>query len=104
MDRRGLVREFQYDTLGRNTAEIWYDTAADAEMDANRQNTLSFTYDALGRMLSVADQFASYAYAYDRLGRMRSSDASIGDSCFALLVCRSTKERLSWAAIVGGGS
>ena len=77
IDRRGLVREFQYDTLGRNTAEIWYDTAADAEMDANRQNTLSFTYDALGRMLSAGDQFAGYAYAYDRLGRMISSDASI---------------------------
>jgi YD repeat-containing protein len=75
IDRRGLVREFQYDTLGRNTAEIWYDTAADAEMDVNRQNTLSFTYDALGRMLSAGDQFASYAYAYDRLARMISSDA-----------------------------
>jgi RHS repeat-associated protein len=77
IDRRGLVREFQYDTLGRNTAEIWYDTAADAEMDANRQDTLNFTYDALGRMLSAGDQFASYAYAYDRLGRMTSSDAAI---------------------------
>jgi RHS repeat-associated protein len=77
IDRRGLVREFQYDTLGRNTAEIWYDTAADAEMDVNRQNTLNFTYDALGRMLSAGDQFASYAYAYDRLGRMTSSDAAI---------------------------
>jgi YD repeat-containing protein len=61
----------------RNTAEIWYDTAADAEMDANRQNTLNFTYDALGRMLSAGDQFAGYAYAYDRLGRMISSDAAI---------------------------
>jgi YD repeat-containing protein len=77
IDRRGLVREFLYDTLGRNTAEIWYDTAADAEMDANRQNTLNFTYDALGRMLSAGDQFASYAYAYDHLGRMTSSDAAI---------------------------
>jgi RHS repeat-associated protein len=77
IDRRGLVREFRYDTLGRNTAEIWYDTAADAEMDANRQNTLNFTYDALGRMLSAGDQFASYVYAYDRLGRMTSSDAAI---------------------------
>ena len=55
---RNLVREFQYDTLGRNTAEIWYDTAADADMDASRQNTLSFAYDALGRMLSAGDQFA----------------------------------------------
>jgi YD repeat-containing protein len=77
IDRRGLVREFQYDTLGRNTAEIWYDTAADAEMDANRQNTLSFTYDALGRMLSAGDRFASYVYAYDGLGRMTISDAAI---------------------------
>jgi RHS repeat-associated protein len=77
IDRRGLVREFQYDTLGRNTAEIWYDTAADAEMDVNRQDTLNFTYDALGRMLSAGDQFAGYAYAYDRLGRMISSDAAI---------------------------
>jgi len=72
-----MVREFQYDTLGRNTAEIWYDTAADAEMDANRQNTLNFAYDALGRMLSTGDRFASYAYAYDRLGRMTISDAAI---------------------------
>jgi hypothetical protein len=54
IDRRWLVREFQYDTLGRNTAEIWYDTAADAEMHANRHNTLSFTYDAPGRMRSAA--------------------------------------------------
>jgi hypothetical protein len=72
IDRRGLVREFQYDTLGRNTAEIWYDTAADAEMHANRHNTLSFTYDAPGRMLAAGDQFASDAYAYDRSGRMIS--------------------------------
>jgi YD repeat-containing protein len=77
IDRRGLVREFRYDALGRNTAEIWYDTVADAEIDVDRQNTLNFTYDALGRMLSAGDHFASYAYTYDRLGRMTSADASI---------------------------
>jgi YD repeat-containing protein len=67
-----LVREFEYDTLGRKIAEIWNNTAADAEMDANRQNTLSFTHDALGRLTAAADPAASYDYQYDALGRRTS--------------------------------
>ncbi len=67
-----MVREFQCDTLGRNTAEIWYNTAADAEMDVNRQNTLSFAHDALGRSTAAADPAASYDYQYDALGRRTS--------------------------------
>jgi YD repeat-containing protein len=31
IDRRGLVLDFQYDTLGRNTADVWYNPVADAE-------------------------------------------------------------------------
>jgi len=68
-DRRGWVRQFQYDNLGRNTAEIWYDSAADADADQNRQNTLTFTYDAAGHALTAGDQFADYGYTYDALGR-----------------------------------
>jgi RHS repeat-associated protein len=107
MDRRGLVREFQYDTLGRNTAEIWYDTAADAEMDANRQNTLNFTYDALGRMLSAGDQFAGYAYTYDRLGRMISSDAAIAGLAPTVTLTNAydaAGRRTQVAATIGGNA
>jgi len=68
-DRRGWVRQFQYDNLGRNTAEIWYDSAADADADQNRQNTLTFTFDAAGQVLTAGDQFADYGYTYDALGR-----------------------------------
>jgi RHS repeat-associated protein len=107
IDRRGLVREFQYDTLGRNAAEIWYDTAADAEMDANRQNTLNFTYDALGRMLSAGDQFASYAYTYDRLGRMTSSDAAIAGLAPTVTLTNAydaAGRRTQVAAAIGGNA
>jgi YD repeat-containing protein len=107
IDRRGLVREFQYDTLGRNTAEIWYDTAADAEMDANRQNTLNFTYDALGRMLSAGDQFAGYVYAYDRLGRMISSDAAIAGLAPTVTLTNAydaVGRRTQVAAAIGGNA
>jgi YD repeat-containing protein len=103
IDRRGLVREFQYDTLGRNTAKIWYDTAADAEMDANRQDTLSFAYDALGRMLSADDQFASYAY--DRLGRMTISDAAISGLAPTVTLTNAydaAGRRIQVAATIGG--
>jgi YD repeat-containing protein len=107
VDRRGLVREFRYDTLGRNTAEIWYDTAPDAEMDANRQNTLNFTYDALGRMLSAGDQFAGYAYTYDRLGRMTISDAAIAGLAPTVTLTNAydaAGRRTQVAATIGGNA
>ena len=31
LDRLGRVRQFQYDALGRNTAEIWYADETDAD-------------------------------------------------------------------------
>ena len=58
--------------MGRNTAEIWYDSAADA--DQNRQNTLSFTFDAAGQTLTASDSFAEYDYSYDPLGRITGFD------------------------------
>jgi YD repeat-containing protein len=86
IDRRGLVREFQYATLGRNTAEIWYNTVADAEMDANRQNTLSFTHDALGQLTAAADPAASYDYQYDALGRRTSVTHDIAGLGFPVVL------------------
>ena len=48
VDRRGWVRQFDYDNLGRNTAETWYDSTADADAEQNPQNSFAFTYNAAG--------------------------------------------------------
>jgi YD repeat-containing protein len=77
VDRRGWVREFTFDNLYRNTGEIWYDSATDADADQNRQNTFSFTYDALGRMLTAGDAAADYTYTYDSLGRVTRIEQDI---------------------------
>jgi len=77
IDREDRVRQFEYDYLYRNTAEIWYNSVADADADQNRQNTISFTYDSAGRMLTAEDDFAEYAYSYDRLGRVTNVDNEI---------------------------
>jgi len=47
------VRQFQYDNLGRNTAEIWYNTTEDADADQNRQRTISFSFDLAGQLTGV---------------------------------------------------
>jgi YD repeat-containing protein len=86
IDGRGLLRELQYDTLGCNTAEIWDNTAADAEMNANRQSTLSFTHDALGRLTAAADPAASYDYQYDALGRRTSVTHDIAGVGFPIVL------------------
>ncbi len=69
VDRRGWVREFTFDNLYRNTAEVWYNSQSDADQDVNRQNTFTFSYDLAGQMLWGSDAAAGYAYAYDPLGR-----------------------------------
>jgi len=48
VDRRGWVRQFDYDNLSRNTAETWFDSTADADAELNPQNSFAFTYDAAG--------------------------------------------------------
>ena len=63
------MRQFSYDDLGRNTAELWYNNVTDADADQNRLGTISFTYDGAGQMLSASDWEATYNYVYDNLGR-----------------------------------
>jgi len=77
-DRRGWVRDFQYDVLIRNTAEIWYNNETDVDADQNRQNTLAFTYDLAGQMLTAGDAAADYTYAYLCTCQLARADFFVG--------------------------
>lgn len=72
-DRNGSVVAYQYDALGRETAENWLDSAE------NVIYSIAYEYDALGRLLSTGDSDATfyYQYSYDALGRVDAKTESL---------------------------
>ena len=67
-DRNGRVRQYTYDDLDRQTAEIWPD-ASDNEVQ-----TIDYTYDAASQLTSIVDPDSSYSYEYDLAGRLVEVD------------------------------
>jgi len=68
-DRNGLVRDFTYDNLMRETAELW--------MSGNTVvRTIAFAYTADNAVTSASDPSSSYAFTYDNLMRVTSVDNS----------------------------
>ena len=64
-DRLGRRRDFTYDALDRQTAQIW--TAADGTTVDDR---LTFTYDADGNQLTAPEHDGAYTMTYDALNRV----------------------------------
>jgi len=68
-DRNGLVRNFTYDNLMRETSELW--------MSGNTVvRTIAFAYNADNAVTSASDPSSSYAFTYDNLMRVTSVDNS----------------------------
>ena len=107
VDRRGLVTEFAYDNLGRTTAEVWYNSLADAVLDQNAQNTFSYSYDAFGNLIEAADSSAAYQYTYDPLGRLTQISQDIAGLTPTVVLDQqydALGQRTRLAATVGGTS
>jgi YD repeat-containing protein len=66
-DRRGYVREFDYDGLGRRVEERWMD-------GVTAVHTFVYEFDAASQMTAASDDDSAYAYIYDGLGRITSVD------------------------------
>ncbi len=93
VDRNGRVTVYEYDQSGRMTEETWYNTAADADGDLNRQNTITWTYDEGGHLVSVADAWSSYTYVYDSQDRVISETvAGVDGPVTVLTVGYGTRE------------
>ena len=70
-DRNDRVTEFDYDDLGRLTAERWMNE----ETGQTTIHTIAFDYDLAGQMKSAAEEdtsttYSEYGYTYDRTGRL----------------------------------
>jgi YD repeat-containing protein len=69
LDRDGRLRQFRYDLLGHETAEIWVGTNGQAV------NTIRWEYDTAGHLRRVSDNNSAYdLWDYDPLGRPQASD------------------------------
>ena len=67
-DRNGRVRQYTYDDLDRQTAEIWLDDSD------NEVQTIDYVYDAASQLTSIVDPDSSYSYEYDLAGRLVEVD------------------------------
>jgi YD repeat-containing protein len=64
VDADGRAIVFSYNTLGQETGETWYPTAADADAQTGSDGSESFSYDVLGNTSSASDSVASYTFQY----------------------------------------
>jgi len=80
IDRNGRATTFDYDGIGRETAENWFATS---NTSGSPTETLSYTYNAAGLLESASDynaaasSTASNAYTYDAAGRVLSETQQI---------------------------
>ena len=74
-DRNGRVTTYDYDNLGRQTHERWWDGQTEV-------HTFNYGYDLAGRLTSAADPAtgaaSSYAYQYDDIGRLKQTTINVG--------------------------
>jgi RHS repeat-associated protein len=73
VDADGRAIVFSYSTLGQETGETWYPTAADATAGTGSDGSESFSYDVMGNIATAADTavvsgtsetIAAYGYQY----------------------------------------
>jgi YD repeat-containing protein len=74
-DRNNRVTTYQYDNLGRETAENWLDSGE------NVTHSFSHAYDTDGQLLSAADSDSTDGstdtFAYDALGQLTTETQTI---------------------------
>ena len=68
-DRRGWVRQFNYDLDNRLTSEQWLPTALPPSQGGALGRALAFIYNTAGQPLTASDPDSSYTFSYDAAGR-----------------------------------
>jgi RHS repeat-associated protein len=70
-DRDERVRTFDYDLVGNQVDEVWWDGVTDIyEAD--------YTYDLAGQLLTASDDNSSFTYTYDVLGQLETEEQTFG--------------------------